>query len=95
MHIYYRKLSYAHDTRLDMKYNTSAWYSYLSAAAEEEDSAAVDSYRLPKNKSLFKFEESNVDLSELIIENHLAALVSFSPACDCDCNSRTSVSYTT
>lgn len=84
MHIYYRKLSYAHDTRLDMKYNTSAWYSYLSAGGEEDSAAVVDSYRLPNNKPLFKFE----DLSELIIENHLAALLSFSPTCDCEGSER-------
>jgi len=37
--------------------HTSAWYSYLSAGGEldAEDSAAVDSHRLPKNKSLLKF----------------------------------------
>jgi len=37
--------------------DTSAWYSNFSAGGElvALDSAAVDSYRFPKNKSLFKF----------------------------------------
>jgi len=57
--------------------HTSAWYSYLSAGGEldVEDSAAVDSHRLPKNKSLLefgKFADSIVlDFSDPIIENHL------------------------
>ena len=64
--------------------HTSAWYSYVSAGgvADESEAAAVDSYRLPKNRPFFKFnrvEESlTLDFPVPNTEYHLS-LLSFSP----------------
>ena len=74
-----------HELRIWKNSHTSAWYSYLSAGGElDADSAAVDSYRLPKNNALFKFgrfvDLMVLDFSELKTEYHLG-LPSLSPTC--------------